>query len=312
MKLGVREICDVVFKAKSDITIGNTSFVKNEPVLYIDTAKTSSLDQKATTVYAQGGKGNARLIAWEGEKQLTFDIEDALISPVGLAVLSGAGIVHAGTTKVINVHTTSDVILSSAGTAIIDADVLGLGTADVAYVNFGVDIFGTVLDDAGAGIGSLGKGTLTSGTAETGINVAGTGAYVAGYEVDRNVTKAKTVVISFTDGVANAGKTVRVDYYLIKADGAQQITINASDFAGYYYLEASTLFRDEATGEDLPAEIVIPNVKIQSNFTLTMASTGDPSTFKFTMDAFPAYTKFDTAKKVLCAIQVVGEDAVVA
>ena len=31
-------------------------------------------------------------------------------------------------------------------------------------------------------------------------------------------------------------------------------------------------------------------LKIQSNFTFSMASTGDPSTFTFTMDAMPGYT----------------------
>ena len=58
----------------------------------------------------------------------------------------------------------------------------------------------------------------------------------------------------------------------------------------------------------MPAEITLPNVKIQSNFTFSMASTGDPSTFTFTMDAMPGYTMFDRTKKVLCVIQVV-EDA---
>ena len=47
--------------------------------------------------------------------------------------------------------------------------------------------------------------------------------------------------------------------------------------------------------------------KIQSNFTFTMASSGDPSTFTFTMDAFPDYTRFDKTKKVLAAIQIVNE-----
>jgi hypothetical protein len=36
-----------------------------------------------------------------------------------------------------------------------------------------------------------------------------------------------------------------------------------------------------------------------------MASSGDPSTFTFTMDAFPDYTRFDRSKKVLAAIQVI-------
>ena len=55
----------------------------------------------------------------------------------------------------------------------------------------------------------------------------------------------------------------------------------------------------------MPAEFIIPNCKIQSNFTFTMASTGDPSTFTFTMDAFPDYTRFDRSKKVLAAIQII-------
>jgi hypothetical protein len=36
-----------------------------------------------------------------------------------------------------------------------------------------------------------------------------------------------------------------------------------------------------------------------------MASSGDPSTFTFTMDAFPDYTRFDPTKKVLAAIQII-------
>ena len=77
MKFGVREICDVVFKAKARQKIGSRTLEAGQPVLYIDTATTSTLEGAATTVYAQGGRGNSRLIAWEGEKTLTFTVEDA-------------------------------------------------------------------------------------------------------------------------------------------------------------------------------------------------------------------------------------------
>jgi hypothetical protein len=86
------------------------------------------------------------------------------------------------------------------------------------------------------------------------------------------------------------------------------MTIDAENFAGNYYVEASTLFRDQYTAQDMPAEIVLPNVKIQSNFTFSMANTGDPSTFTFTMDAFPDYTNFDKTHKVFAAIQIIGEE----
>ena len=38
-----------------------------------------------------------------------------------------------------------------------------------------------------------------------------------------------------------------------------------------------------------------------------MAGTGDPSSFNFTMDAFPGYTYFDKTKKVLCVLQIAGD-----
>ena len=82
MKFGVREICDVVFKTKAATKIGNTEFAKGQPVLYIDSAKTSTIEGAATTVYAQGGRGNSRLIAWEGEKTLT-----TLLNIIGKSML---------------------------------------------------------------------------------------------------------------------------------------------------------------------------------------------------------------------------------
>lgn len=277
MKFGVREICDVVFKAKSSGKLGNMSYGVGQPVLYIDSAKTSTIEGAATTVYAQGGKGNSRLIAWEGEKTLTFTVEDALLSPIGFAILSGAGLFSATDKKKVHVHTTANVSMSVTGTsASIDlTDALGENTIDKAAPIF---IMTTESD------GSL-NGMLT------GFRVAEGGKALTG---------------TVTEGTKSS--TVFVDFYIEKAAGVDTLEIDAGNFGGYYYVEGSTLFRRQIDGKDLPAEIIFPNVKVQSNFTFSMASTGDPSTFTFTMDAFPGYTMFDKTKKVLCAIQIIGED----
>ena len=126
---------------------------------------------------------------------------------------------------------------------------------------------------------------------------------------DSKDSTGKTLEFKHTDNddkQPKAGDVVLVDYYIKKTSGAQQIDITPDKFGGNYYLEASTLFRD-TNGVDMPAEFIIPNCKIQSNFTFTMASSGDPSSFTFTMDAFPDYTRFDKTKKVLAAIQIVAE-----
>lgn len=65
-KFGSREICDVVFKAYSNTTVGGLDFVKGQPVIMFDTLKATTLEGTASTVYAQGGRGNSKLVAWEG------------------------------------------------------------------------------------------------------------------------------------------------------------------------------------------------------------------------------------------------------
>lgn len=273
MKFGVREICDVVFKAKADTKIGTSTFKKGQPVLYIDSAKTSTIEGAATTVYAQGGKGNTRLIAWEGEKTLTFTVEDALLSPIGFSVLSGAGLFK-DQSKQVHVHTTANAYVSATG----EIDLTD-SLAEAEEIDATAPVFVMVAEDDGSITGELIEG----------LTVA-----------EKKITGATTA----------AGKSVFVDFYVVKQSAnVSELQIDAGNFAGYYYVEASTLFRRESDGVDMPAEITLPNVKIQSNFTFSMASTGDPSTFTFTMDAFPGYTMFDRTKQVLCVIQIV-EDAI--
>lgn len=181
---GIREVCDLEFYA-----LGADGGKKGaDPVFKIDTAKTSTLESATTTVYAQGGKGNPRLIAWEGERTLTFTVEDALISKEGLELLNG--------------DVTSD----------------------------------------------------------------------------------------------------------------NKITIEPNKFADYYYVEAKSLMRKAVDGKDYLLTIVLPRVKIQSGFTITMAPTGDPSTFSYVMDAFPGKVGTEEAvtadkttnslKKVLCEMTI--------
>ena len=281
MKFGVREICDVVLRAKDKVKIGNQTFEKDEPVIYFDTAKTSTVEGAATTVYATGGKGNSRLIAWEGERTVTFTMEDALLSPLGFAILSGAGIVEAGASgAAINVHSTTTTI----GT--VNSNNITIDLADVLPQNgtlsTDADVYGFILDGTGSISKKLGKVRPVSGTSVT-FNVA---------------------TLSLGD---SSSHTILLDYYVKMTSGVQQIEITPDKFAGSYYLEASTLFRRQDNGSDMPAQFVIPNVKIQSAFTFSMAASGDPSTFTFTMDAFPDYTKFDKSKKVLFALQIVDD-----
>ena len=354
MKFGVREICDVVLRAKAAQKIGNKVFYKNEPVLYFDSLKTSSMEGAATTVYAQGGRGNARLIAWEGERTVTFTMEDALISPIGFSILTGAGLTEASGEKTLKVHTTETVKVASASGDEVLIDLSenpylgGTTTSDtVSYFYYeGIEPFESEDDidteevyytqatnGAYTPVTQTGEALVTfSGNNNLYVRKTWSGSKVAENVIDNFIYVMRlddngevdsepyiaTSVVPFEGKYRitipkenndlskfNDNTIVLVDYYVEKSEGAFEINITPDKFGGNFYLEASTLFRD-TNGVDMPAEFVIPNCKIQSNFTFTMASSGDPSTFTFTMDAFPDYTRWDRTKKVFAAIQVIN------
>ena len=274
MKFGVREICDVVLRAKGTVKVGETTFSHDEPVIYFDSAKTSTVEGSATTVYATGGRGNNKLLAWEGEKSVTFTMEDALLSPLGFSILSGAGLVDAGQVDGgMKVHTTL--------TTVVDV-------TDGIVVNLG-ELTGKEIANEKAYAFVMKDGQIVE-RLEPAIPSGGTVTFT------RNRKAA---------GPLTGAQTVMVDFYVSVESGAVEMTIEPDKFGGFYYLEASTLFRRQDNGQDMAAAFVIPKVKIQSNFTFSMASSGDPSTFTFTMDAFPDYTKFDPTKQVLFALQII-------
>ena len=274
MKFGVREICDVVLRAKGTVKVGENTFTHDEPVIYFDSAKTSTVEGSATTVYATGGRGNNKLLAWEGEKSVTFTMEDALLSPLGFSILSGAGLVDAAQIDGgMKVHTTLTTVVDvTSGITVNLGELTGKDIAEEkAYAFIMKD--GQIVERLEPATPSEGSVTFTR--------------------------KGKAA------GPLTGEQTVMIDFYVSVKTGAVEMTIEPDKFGGFYYLEASTLFRRQDNGQDMAAAFVIPKVKIQSNFTFSMASSGDPSTFTFTMDAFPDYTKFDPTKQVLFALQII-------
>ena len=203
------------------------------------------------------------------ERTLTLTMEDALISPMGIAILTGAGLIESGGT--------STTVIMTHYTEYIDKDSLGKFTTTKAPSTKEA-MWYCVLDSEGNPTGEW-----------------------------KNVeTPAQEIT-----GVAEGVTSIVVDYYYEEKGNnvATHIDIEPGKFGGNYYLEAETLFRDESTGRDDAAEFILPNCRVQSNFTFTMAPTGDPSTFTFTIDAFPGVVKGMGSKKVLCAIQIINETA---
>lgn len=105
--------------------------------------------------------------------------------------------------------------------------------------------------------------------------------------------------LQFADTDVAANEKVIVYYRFTSDASAKTITVDSAKFGGYYKVIGDTVVRNEVTGLDEPAQLVIPKAKISSKFTLTMQAEGDPSAFDMDLKVFkdPATGKlFDLIK----------------
>lgn len=303
-------------------------------------------------------------MSWDGEKTLTFTMEDALITTDSLALLAAAK----GKKMSGEVHTQKRLGVSDKAQP--DESYVYINTADKTITLNDNDALGKVAgnglvyvlaaDEGGFNsepflftVNSLKSeaiyklltekpsdwetqyATYYTKTDETTYSAvtAGSGGKAPTFEVNKYYTKVSDQTIEKTS--KDGGKTltacpydpengamkgyspkdlkelenataIYLDYYTT-GHGFTRLTIEPDSFGSNFYIEAETLFRDDS-GADYAAIFTIPNCRVQSNFTITMASSGDPSSFTFTIDAFPGYTRFDPSKKVLAAIDI--KDAV--
>lgn len=497
MKWAIREAVDVYFKAKSVFKLGARTIRAGEPVLIFDTVKTSTLEVAAEVSYVTGGRGNARLLSYEGDKTLSFNFEDALLSNEGLAILSGADLIPARNKHLVGSSPDARSVISHytekysvATNNMIDNDYTNTYADDPAlyppdyipkvgdgeaedkyehkgdysprggelnvwlsrkpYVGQNASIYVMLLDDAGEMSGApleinlscnpenygadgshyayLSKwhaedrfiafgndgnpiprrefiaGERGFGTAR---NDAGANAYFAvrkdphnvygNGEFDDNVAHYVTLesarrywvtgwgaieayvrVITapnygsawgdvdsfgentFAKGMMADGQEIKgdltaaaegnpgfysyllapsggiaqprgykegtqfvykvnvpsilyqdivlLDYYVEYQHDATQVSILPDKFGPYLYVEGSSLVRRASDGMDLPVEFVIPKFKVTTALTFTLTGTGDASTFTFSGDAYPDFSKFDLTRKVLADIQILDAD----
>ena len=240
---GVREIANVTFR----------SLLTGKPALYLESLKTSSTEVTADAVYARGGRGNPKRIMWESNKEVKYNMQDALISPESLAILAGTEVA----TKVKQVHTKEVLTLDSS----LEVSLENIPTLEKGYP---ITVF---LTQHGYDIGDEIPDADTNG-----------------YQLDYNdilfdgTIKGHSLV---------EGDKVIVDYYYDSEATAKEIIIESGKFPGYYEIEADTIWTRENDGILVPAKFTMPRIKIASNFTISNAAEGEPSVFDFVCECFP-------------------------
>lgn len=268
---GNREICNVVLKPLKDKKIGSKVFKRGEPLFFFDSLKTGELEVNTTSVYAQGGRGNSKIIAWEGDKVITWRMQDALISPISFSILSGADL------EVYDESNTTKVHFSEVSQARIHSSNLYL---EKQFDNSISNIYVFPLNDNGRPMMSLNS---------QGVNFRSQLFTTGKYRICKSTT-------STSDLDLERGKYYLLDCYSNMP--ACQLVVTPKEISGDYKLEAEMLWRRQSDGEDYTIHLTIPHVKVNANMNFTMNAAGDPSVFDFTMDVIPTYLDNNKKKKV--------------
>lgn len=234
-KFGAKEVMDVILYDMST----------NKPSIFFDTLKTSSIEVTSEKVYARGGKGNAKLITWELNKEGKLTIEDALLSPKSLELISGVATVTGAQTVYMRQATAYD----TTGTTPVDKGELYPLTASPS----GVIELAYVPKEAASGI------LVYEIENDCGTPVVMTNATLTG----------KTLTVP-----AAADKKLVVYYTFSSAATTETYVIDSSHFSGTYKLVGNTVIRNRETGKDEAFQVVIPNLKWSSNLKLDFSAEG--------------------------------------
>lgn len=252
-KYGAKEVMDVTL---FDMETGM-------PVITFDTLKTSSISVTAETVSARGGRGNAKLVTWEYNKEGTFTVEDALISPKSLELISGMASTVGSSTIYVRQKNAFD---TSGSTPVDRGDAYPLSCSSAGVISL-----------AWTPNEAVGDIVVYLANDDCGTRVDMTGATLSG----------TTLTLTGDGKTAAASKKVIVYYTRTVAD-TQTFLITADKFAGTYKLVGSTIIRNAATGKDEAFQVEFPNLKWKSNLELGFTAEGDPATTTFECDIMRA------------------------
>ena len=251
---GIKEVADVTFYERDKAG-------HEKPVLYIDTAKVSTIEKTASTAEARGGKGNPALISWDFGLEINVTLEDALFSPKSMAIMQGSGKVIEGT------------------------------TTDPVYVDVTGEIYKFADDDTSKNLIELKHPYKENSIYIYEIDQDGrwiNGEQLRGWEASDSTGTSVSTVTNFikkgSSGTSISTDQIAIFYKTpIEDDRAQKIQINSDTFPGTYRVVGDTYARNRSTGKDEFFQFIIHRAKVSPENTITLSAEGDPSTFNMSL-----------------------------
>ena len=271
---GVKELYEVVLKAKVPMQFGARKLEEGEPVLYFENIEMSMLSEKSKPVMARGGWSNLPRVIWEDRSEVVFTLREGVMSSISMGIL-----------------------LSANMTQKIEGETLMVPKREGPFTLDSENCF------------ELEHWPILPPTKKVFIyeyerDVAQKKVYGDIISEKVNFLGERVPRIQVRD--ADATKNYIVDYYYEYKDEALIYLIQKERFNGLFTLEGKFYSKDENDGLDYTNLIYMPRVRVVSDINLRLGERADPTTSVFNIVGMPEKT--EESDNLVVKVMHLGKD----
>ena len=267
---GVKELYEVVLKAKVPMTFGSRRLEEGEPVLYFENVNISMLSEKRTPIMARGGWSNMPRVIWEDSSEVQFALSEGVMSSISMAILLSSSMTEVQENE-------SILIQKREGPFELDIE-NGFYITHMPFLSREKKAF----------IYEYEKNVAQKKVYGTILRNTSFGPFIQVFE-DKEKTQ-----------LADPTKKYIIDYYYEYKDEALIYLIQKERFNGLFTLEGKFYSKDENEGLNYTNLIYMPKVRVVSDINLRLGERADPTTSVFNIIGLPEAT--DDSKNLIVKI----------
>ena len=281
---GIKELYEVVLRAKTPMQFGSRYIEKDEPVLYFENVSMSMLSERNAPVAARGGWANMPRVIWDDRSEVKFNLIEGVLSKISLGILLSANVAEGGKERPLYVN-------KREGPFSIGLDRrIYLEHWPVSHEIKKTFIFSYQYDAIqkkiyGRRIEGIYNNLYPDGAGQPCIEL---------FE-DKALQEP-----------ANINNQYIVDYYYEYKDEAQIYSIQKERFNGLFTLEGKFYSKDENAGLNTTNLIFMPKVRVVSDINLRLGERADPTVASFNIIGLPE--SINDTKNLIVEITSLGKD----
>ena len=264
---GVKELYEVVLRAKVPMIFGDRRIEADEPVLYFENISMALVSEKNNPIMARGGWANLPRVIWEDRSEVSFYMSEGVMSSISMGVLLSANV-----TSEKQEDTPLMVPKREGPFELIEKEIDGK-TYHVLYLSHQPIYYPT-------------KKVFIF---EYARDVAQKKVYGKQLDVEDPLNRVCLAIYNDKDLQENADidKEYLVDYYYEYGDKALIYTVQKERFNGLFTLEGKFYSKDENEGKNYTNIIYMPKVRVVSDINLRLGERADPAVSTFNIIGLP-------------------------